>query len=115
MSDAESGTNTVTSQYVGMQVDSKDTVIQAYYNPGLFAQSANGVANFWFIEGDEVYTSSPNCKVIYTDYTLTSAPQAPQSYLHAVVAGAVANSSRTAAMRIWHRIIKINIRVIFRR
>jgi len=91
MSGAGSGTNTVTSQYVeGTQADSKDTVIQAYYNPGLFAQSANGVANFWFIEGDEVYTSSPNCKVIYTDYTLTSAPQAPQPYLHAVVAGAVA-------------------------
>lgn len=91
MSGAGTGTNTVTSQYVeGTQADSKDTVMQAYYLTSLFAQSQNGACNFWFIEGDEIYTSSPNCKVVYTDYTLTSSPQAPQSYLHAVVAGAVA-------------------------
>lgn len=91
MSGAGTGTNTVTSQYVeGTEADSKDTVMQAYYLTSLFAQSQNGATNFWFIEGDEIYTSSPNCKVVYTDYTLTSSPQAPQSYLHAVVAGAVA-------------------------
>jgi len=91
MSGAGTGTNTVTSQYVeGTQADSKDTVVQAYNMASLFAQSQNGACNFWFIEGDEIYTSSPNCKVVYTDYTLTSSPQAPQTYLHAVVAGAIA-------------------------
>lgn len=91
MSGTGSGTNTITGQYIeGTQADSKDTVTQAFYLTSLFAQSANGACNFWFIEGDEIYTSSPNCKVVYTDYTLTSNPQAPQTYLHAVVAGAVA-------------------------
>lgn len=91
MSGAGSGTNTVTSQYIeGTQADSKDSVMQAFYYPSIFAQSTSGIANYWFIEGDEIYTSSPNCKVVYTDYTLSSTPQAPQSYLHAVVAGSVA-------------------------
>ncbi len=91
MSGAGSGTNTITGQYIeGTQADSKDRVMQAFYLTSLFARSQNGACNFWFIEGDEIYTSSPNCKVVYTDYTLTSSPQAPQSYLHAVVAGAVA-------------------------
>lgn len=91
MSAVGSGTNTITGQYVeGTQADSKDTITQAYSLTSLFAQSQNGANNFWFIEGDEIYTSSPNCKVVYTDYTLTSSPQAPQTYLHAVVAGAIA-------------------------
>jgi len=90
MSDPGTGTNTITGQYIeGTQADSKDTITQAFYLTSMFAQSTNGACNFWFIEGDSVYTSSPNCKVVYTDYTLSSSPQAPQTYLHAVVAGAV--------------------------
>ena len=91
MSGAGTGTNTVTSQYVeGTQADSKDTVVQAYTMASLFAQSQNGACNFWFIEGDEIYTSSPNCKVVYTDYTLTSSPQSPEPYAFAIIAGTVA-------------------------
>lgn len=45
----------------------------------------------WFkITGNVVWTTSAYVKVYYTDYTKTSAPQAPQSYMSAVVAGSVA-------------------------
>jgi len=91
MSAQGSGTNTITGQYIeGTQANSKDTVTQAYYLTSLFAQSQNGACNFWFIEGDEIYMTSPNCKVVYTDYTLTSSPQAPEPYAFAIIAGTVA-------------------------
>jgi hypothetical protein len=83
--------NAVVSSYIeGTQADSKDTVVQAWQNPQIFSVDPYGASGFWFIEGDVIYISSPNCKVVYTDYTLTSSPQAPEPYLHAVVAGAVA-------------------------
>lgn len=82
------GTNTITSDYIeGTQTDSKDTVTEAYYKPQLFTQSRSGVCSFWFIEGDELYISSPNSKVVYTDYTKTAALQCPQPYEFAVTAG----------------------------
>lgn len=84
-------TSTLTSAYLdGTQADSKDTVVQATQNVSVFAPNAYGAAGFWFTEGDQIYTSSPNCKVTYTDYTLTSSPQAPEPMLFAVVTGALA-------------------------
>lgn len=83
-------TSTLTSNYLdGTAADSKDTIVQATQNVALFAGNAYGAAGFFFIEGDQIYTTSPNVKVTYTDYILTSTPQAPEPYLHAVVAGAV--------------------------
>lgn len=85
-------TSTLTSNYYdGTQADSKDTIVQATMFPSVFGATAYATAGFWFIEGDIVYTTSPNCKVVYTDYTLTSSPQAPEPYLSAVVGGALSH------------------------
>lgn len=87
---AGSGSSTIVIQYVdGEQTQSKDEVLEVNTNPQVFGSLPGYVPGFWFIEGDVVYTTSPLCKVTYTDYTLTSSPQAPESYLWAVVAGAV--------------------------
>lgn len=90
LSGAGSGNSTISIQYVdGEQAQSKDEVLEVNTNPQVFGSLPGYVPGFWFIEGDVVYCTSPLCKVTYTDYTLTSSPQAPESYLWAVVAGAV--------------------------
>lgn len=91
MSGAGSGTDTVTSQYVeGTEGQTKDEVVQAWQDPTVFAsQGRSGACGFWFIEGDQCYCSSPTFKVVYTDYTLTASPQAPEPFLIGVVAGAI--------------------------
>ena len=84
-------TSTLTSNYFdGTQADSKDTVVQATLYPSVFGSTYYGTAGFWFIEGDVLYTTSPNAKVYYTDYIKTSALQAPEPYEFAIVAGTVA-------------------------
>ncbi len=91
MSGQGTGTNTITTQYTeATEADTKDSVVEAFNLPSLFASSAGGAAGFWKIEGDTIYTSSPNCKVVYTDVIKTSAPQAPEPYEFAVTAGTVA-------------------------
>jgi len=91
MTGVGSGTTTVTSQYIeGTQGRTKDEVFEAWNNPTVFTtQGRSGACGFWFIEGDQAYSSSPLFKVVYTDYTLTAAPQAPEPYLEAVVSGAI--------------------------
>ena len=85
-----SGNSTIVMTYeVGIQTDSKDTVLETINNVIVFANKVNYTYNYWFIEGDTIYTTSPYCKVVYTDYTLTSSPQSPEPYLFAVVAGAL--------------------------
>ena len=87
---AGSGNSTIVMQFQqGIQTDSKDTVLETINNVIVFANKVNYTYNYWFIEGDTIYTTSPYCKVVYTDYTLTSSPQAPEPYLFAVVAGAL--------------------------
>jgi len=82
------GTNTLTTQYTDMyEADSKDSVVEATNAPYLFATSQGNTSGFYFIEADTIYSTSPNCKVYFTDVTLTSSPQCPQPYLFAVVAG----------------------------
>lgn len=92
MSGAGSGTNTVTSQYIeGTFGKSKDEVVEAWQNVGVFTTlGRSGACGYVFIEGDIVYCSSPTFKVVYTDYTLTASPQAPEPFLDAVVSGAIA-------------------------
>lgn len=85
------GTNTLTAQYVnGTQAGTKDQIVQATQTPFVFSSNPYMNSQFWFIEGDIVYSAAPNVKITYTDYTLTASPQAPEPYIHAVVAGAVA-------------------------
>lgn len=86
------GTNTVTAQYVDFNAaDYKDTVVQANDNAYLFSDT-NGVnAGIYFIEGNKIYFTGAACKVVVTDYTLTASPQAPEPFLNAVVAGAIAH------------------------
>lgn len=85
-----SGTNTVTTQLIDASAaDSKDTVIQMTNSPYLFASAAGVGWNAYFIEGDKIFTPSPSLSITYTDYTLTSALQAPQPYIWADIAGAV--------------------------
>lgn len=85
-----SGTNTVTTQYVQLnKADTKDTIVQVNLAPYLFAEK-NGVnAGWYFIEGDIIYYTSVEAKVIYTDTTLTSSPQSPEPYTQAVISGAL--------------------------
>jgi hypothetical protein len=58
--------------------------------PYIYAGQNGNVAGWWFINGDTFYTTCANARIYYTDYTLTASPQAPEPYLYAVVAGAVA-------------------------
>ena len=91
MTDAGSGASQLVSEYIeGTLAKSKDEVVQAWQNPAVFTtQGRSGACGFWFIEGDQVYCSSPTFKIVYTDYTLTASPQAPEPFLDAVVSGAI--------------------------
>jgi len=85
-----SGNSTIVMVYqTGIQTRYKDDITQALNAVNVFARNENYIYNYWFIEGDTIYTTSPYAKVVYTDYTLTSSPQAPEPYLWAIVAGAV--------------------------
>ncbi len=87
---AGTGTSTINAQYVdGLQAKTKDQVLGVNSNPQLYGSSWPNICKWWFIENDEVVTSSPTCKIVYSDYTLTSSPQAPQPLLAPVVAGAI--------------------------
>lgn len=89
---AGSGNNTVTPDFVsGTQAISKDVVMEAASNPNLFTTVKSGVSGMWFIEGNELYTTSVNAKVQYLDYTLGASPQAPEPYAMALIAGTVAD------------------------
>lgn len=90
-SGAGSGTSTVVAQYeVGTQAMSKDEILGAIHYPTAYATQSPYLNEFWFIEGDIVYTPSPLCKIVYADYAQTSVLQAPQSYTNAIVGGAIA-------------------------
>lgn len=89
---AGSGNSTIVLQYVdGEQAQSKDEILEVNTYPQVFGSLPGYVVGHWFVEGNILYTTSPFAKVTYTDYTLTSSPQAPESYLWAVVAGAVSH------------------------
>lgn len=45
---------------------------------------------YYYMVGDYIYLTVNQGKVNYTDYTKTSAPQAPEPYRNAIVAGAIA-------------------------
>ena len=88
---AGAGNSTVVVQYEdATQALSKDQILSANSFPNLYGDDFPSTAKFWFIEGDVIYTTSAFAKVLYTDYTLTSTTQAPEPYLPAIVAGAVA-------------------------
>ncbi len=86
-----SGTNTITPQYVdGIPASSKEEIIEALQTPSTFGSLPAYVTGFYFVEPNNiVWTTSPTCKVTYTDYTRTSSPQAPESYTTAIIAGTV--------------------------
>lgn len=85
-----SGTNTVTTQSIDCNpASSKDTVVQATNAPYIFASQPGVNAGWYYDEGDVIYFTSATATVVYTDYTLTSSPQASEPYLFAVVAGAI--------------------------
>ncbi len=82
-----SGNSTVTFPFVlGIRGKSADEMTEASENPELFGA---GYDQFWFIDGNILYTSAAYAAVIYADFTLTNSPQAPAPYLDAVVAGAI--------------------------
>jgi len=85
-----SGNSTIVMVYQpGTQTRYKDDIMQALNAVNVFGRNENYIYNYWFIEGDTIYTTSPYAKVVYTDYTLTSSPQSPEPYLWAIVAGAL--------------------------
>ena len=98
LTNAGSGTNTITTQYTDIyEADSKDSVVEAINAPYLFASAQGNTAGFWFIEADKYYSTCPNSQVYFTDTTLTASPQAPEPYLFGVVAGAVSKLLKDGA------------------
>lgn len=92
---AGSGNSQIVIQYVdGVQASSKEEILEVQQEPSTFASSPACTIGFWFVEGTIGYTTSPKFKATYTDYTLTSSPQAPESYIWAVIAGAVSHLSK---------------------
>lgn len=91
----EPDTVTIDPQYVeGVQAKSSDEVKEINLHGGVYEHDVatqNNLLPFWFIEGDVLYTSALYAKVLYTTFTLTSSPQAPEAYMNAVVAGSVAS------------------------
>lgn len=68
-----------------------DEVKETIQNPTMFGTFTTP----WFcIEGDYLYLTCESGRLLYTDYTKTSAPQCPQPYRNAIVAGAVARLAK---------------------
>lgn len=95
LSAVEPDTVVINPQYVeGIQAKSADEVREIFANGGVYKSDIsadNSMLPFWFIEGDVLLTSAQYAKVVYTTFTLSSSPQAPEPYMNAVVAGAAAN------------------------
>ena len=90
LSGAGSGTSTIVAQFIpGQELESYGDILNMLNNGNVYASKAPYVFGYWNIWGDTIYTTSPFCKVVYTDYTQTSSPQAPEVYTNAVVCGAV--------------------------
>lgn len=88
-------TNTITTQFQQIYpADSKATIDQMVSQPYIFADDAGNVAGWYFAEGDEFYTTCPAANVYYTDYILTTSPQAPEPYIWALIAGAVSKLAK---------------------
>lgn len=88
-SPAPSGTMQIFPQYQqAFQGKSADEVREIYRQSGVYE---NDSLYFWFIEGNTLLSTSPQNRVVYTDFTKASVPQAPEPYTDAVVAGAVGN------------------------
>lgn len=86
------GTATVSLQYIEqIKGKSADQIKQAVVNADLYGidETSNSISPFFYIEGDILYSTAVYSKVVYTDYTLTSSPQAPEPYTQSIVAGAV--------------------------
>lgn len=84
-----SGNSTLTFPYVpGIEGRNADEMTEVQQNPELFGSGAN---KYYVIDrdGNVMWTSAGFAKLIYADFTLTDSPQAPSSYLNAVVAGAL--------------------------
>lgn len=91
--DAETGTQAFVpnfiEQYKGKNADEIKEVRQfpALFNPD---DPANSTIPWFFIEGDILYSTALYSKVVYTDYTKTSTPQAPEPYFWGIVSGVIA-------------------------
>lgn len=73
---------------------SADEMTEVQQNQSVFGRAWRWVSGWAGVSGDVLYTSSQAAKVTYADYTLSSSPQAPEPYLMAVVAGAVADLAK---------------------
>jgi hypothetical protein len=71
-----------------IQGKSADEVREIYRQSGMYE---NESLYFWFIEGNVLLSTSPKNRIVYTDFTKASVPQAPEPYMDAVVAGAIGN------------------------
>lgn len=68
---------------------SPDEMTEVQENMTTFGREWRYVSGFARVQGDTFYTSSQGGKVVYGDYELEDAPQAPEPYLFPVVAGAI--------------------------
>lgn len=77
-----------------------DEVKEAIQSPQYFQGAAAAFppatfdSSFFFVEGDYLYCTSPRVFLVYTDYIKTTAPQAPENYRNAIVAGAVSRLAK---------------------
>lgn len=98
--DAETGTSGYAPNYVEQYKGrNADEIKEVNMFPARFGvnTASNSVVPWFFIEGNVLYSTALYSKVIYTDYTKTNAPQAPQNFRNALVAGAVARLLKDGA------------------
>lgn len=73
----------------GYEAKSEQDIHDMRNNAAVYGGSA-ATLGWWHVKGNVMWTTSGYTKVYYTDYTKTASPQAPESYMSAVVAGSVA-------------------------
>lgn len=73
----------------GIAASSREDVLEMIGNTTIFGTNAYQL-DYYFIEDMTLYAVDGFSRIVYTDYTRTSSPQAPESYATGIVAGAVA-------------------------
>lgn len=68
---------------------SKEEVLEMRDFQSVYTGTATYVLDFYYIDDWTLYIADAFAKVTMTDYTRTAAPQAPETYIWAVVSGAI--------------------------
>ena len=86
------GTQTIETQFsTGIEAMSRDEIAEVNNNPNVYGRLPYYTAGYWKIVGNSAFSTSAYIKFTYTSFTQSSAPQAPEPYMWAVVAGTIAS------------------------